>query len=54
MRALTWHGKRDVRVEEVPDPRIEKPDDIIVQVTSTGICGSDLPFRRSIRSRTSR
>ncbi|MEV1024928.1 alcohol dehydrogenase catalytic domain-containing protein [Streptomyces sp. NPDC050264] len=42
MRALTWQGKRDVRVEEVPDPRIEKPDDIIVQVTSTGICGSDL------------
>ncbi|MEV0254117.1 alcohol dehydrogenase catalytic domain-containing protein [Streptomyces sp. NPDC050732] len=42
MRALTWQGKRDVRVDEVPDPRIEKPDDVIVQVTSTGICGSDL------------
>ncbi|MFK8906172.1 alcohol dehydrogenase catalytic domain-containing protein [Streptomyces sp. YS-3] len=42
MRALTWHGKRDVRVETVPDPRIEKPDDIVVRVTSTGICGSDL------------
>jgi threonine dehydrogenase-like Zn-dependent dehydrogenase len=42
MRALTWQGKRDVRIEEVPDPRIEKPDDIIVRVTSTGICGSDL------------
>jgi threonine dehydrogenase-like Zn-dependent dehydrogenase len=42
MRALTWQGKRDVRIEEVPDPRIEKPDDIVVQVTSTGICGSDL------------
>ncbi|WP_329394912.1 alcohol dehydrogenase catalytic domain-containing protein [Streptomyces melanogenes] len=42
MRALTWQGKRDVRVETVPDPRIEKPDDIVVRVTSTGICGSDL------------
>lgn len=42
MRALTWQGKRDVRVETVPDPRIEKPTDVIVNVTSTGICGSDL------------
>ncbi|MGX1762443.1 zinc-dependent alcohol dehydrogenase [Streptomyces lydicus] len=42
MRALTWHGKRDVRVETVPDPKIQDPTDIIVRVTSTGICGSDL------------
>lgn len=42
MRALTWQGRRDVRVETVPDPKIEKPDDIVVRVTSTGICGSDL------------
>ena len=42
MKAVAWHGKRDVRVEEVPDPRIEKPNDAIVRVTSTGICGSDL------------
>jgi threonine dehydrogenase-like Zn-dependent dehydrogenase len=42
MRAVTWHGKRDVRVDTVPDPRIEDPTDIIVQITSTGICGSDL------------
>ncbi|MEO5608608.1 MAG: zinc-dependent alcohol dehydrogenase [Ornithinibacter sp.] len=42
MRALTWQGKRDVRVEEVPDPRIEKPTDAIIRVTSTAICGSDL------------
>ncbi|RII09703.1 Formaldehyde dismutase [Streptomyces sp. YIM 130001] len=42
MRALTWQGKRDVRVETVPDPRIEDPTDIVVRVTSTGICGSDL------------
>ncbi|WFE43940.1 zinc-dependent alcohol dehydrogenase [Verrucosispora sp. WMMD1129] len=42
MRALTWQGKRDVRVEEVPDPRIEDPTDAIVRITSTAICGSDL------------
>ena len=42
MKALTWHGKRDVRVEEVPDPSIEKPTDAIIKVTSTAICGSDL------------
>ncbi|GAA3030368.1 alcohol dehydrogenase catalytic domain-containing protein [Streptomyces glomeratus] len=42
MRALTWQGRRDVRVETVPDPRMEKPDDVIIRITSTGICGSDL------------
>jgi threonine dehydrogenase-like Zn-dependent dehydrogenase len=42
MKALTWHGKRDVRVETVPDPAIEQSTDAIVRVTSTGICGSDL------------
>ena len=42
MKALTWHGKRDVRVDEVPDPRIEQPTDALVRITTTGICGSDL------------
>lgn len=42
MKAVTWHGKRDVRVENVPDPRIEQPTDVIVKITSTNICGSDL------------
>jgi len=42
MKALTWHGKRDVRVEEVPDPTIEQPTDAIVKITSSAICGSDL------------
>jgi threonine dehydrogenase-like Zn-dependent dehydrogenase len=42
MKAVTWHGKRDVRVDEVPDPRIEEPTDAIIRVTSSGICGSDL------------
>ena len=42
MKAVTWHGKRDVRVDDVPDPKIEAPTDAIVQITSSGICGSDL------------
>jgi threonine dehydrogenase-like Zn-dependent dehydrogenase len=42
VKALTWHGKRDVRVEEVPDPRVEQPTDAVIRVTSTAICGSDL------------
>ncbi len=42
MKALTFHGKRDVRVDSVPDPRIEQPNDAIIRVTSSGICGSDL------------
>ena len=42
MKAVTWHGTRDVRVDTVPDPKIEKPTDAIVRITSTGICGSDL------------
>src|SRR5215213_4052538 len=42
MRALVWHGKRDVRVDSVPDPTIEEPTDVIVRVTTTGLCGSDL------------
>lgn len=42
MRALTWHGKHDVRVETVPDPSLVNPRDAIIEVTSTAICGSDL------------
>ncbi|MEU6346908.1 zinc-dependent alcohol dehydrogenase [Streptomyces sp. NPDC046977] len=42
MRATVWQGKRDVRVETVPDPRIEKPTDAVIRITSTGLCGSDL------------
>lgn len=42
MKALCWHGKGDVRIDNVPDPRIEEPRDAIVKVTSTAICGSDL------------
>ncbi|MCV7432986.1 zinc-dependent alcohol dehydrogenase [Mycolicibacterium bacteremicum] len=42
MKAVTWQGKRDVRVEQVPDPKIEQSTDAIIEVTSTNICGSDL------------
>jgi threonine dehydrogenase-like Zn-dependent dehydrogenase len=42
VKALAWHGTRDVRVDTVPDPAIEQPTDIIIRVTSCGICGSDL------------
>jgi len=42
MKALCWHGKKDVRCDTVPDPRIEDPRDAIVKVTSCAICGSDL------------
>jgi threonine dehydrogenase-like Zn-dependent dehydrogenase len=42
VRALTWQGTHDVRVETVPDPVIEQPTDIVIRVTSSGVCGSDL------------
>jgi len=42
MKALTWRGKRDVRVDNVPDPTIQEPTDAIVRITTTNICGSDL------------
>ncbi|RBY89300.1 zinc-dependent alcohol dehydrogenase [Blastococcus sp. TF02A-30] len=42
MRAVTWHGRGDVRVDTVPDPVIQEPTDVIVEITSSGICGSDL------------
>src|SRR5437763_948139 len=42
MKAVTFHGKRDVRVDNVPDPIIQEPTDAIIRITSTAICGSDL------------
>lgn len=42
MKATTWHGKRDIRVEEVPEPSIVLPTDVIIEVTASAICGSDL------------
>ena len=42
MKALVYHGKRDVRVDNVPDPTIQEATDAIIRITSTGLCGSDL------------
>ncbi|MDA8249001.1 MAG: alcohol dehydrogenase catalytic domain-containing protein, partial [Rhodospirillales bacterium] len=42
MRALVYHGKQDIRCDQVPDPRIEHPRDAVIRVTSCAICGSDL------------
>ena len=42
MRALTYHGATDVRVDTVPDPKLQDPDDVLLKVTATAICGSDL------------
>jgi threonine dehydrogenase-like Zn-dependent dehydrogenase len=42
VKAVAWHGKRDVRVDDVPDPVIKQPTDAIVRITTTAICGSDL------------
>src|SRR5258708_5605332 len=42
MKAVVYHGPRQVSVDEVPDARIEKPTDVLVRITSTNICGSDL------------
>src|SRR5437588_7692148 len=42
MKALCWYGRKDVRVESMPDPAILNPRDAIVKITSTAICGSDL------------
>ena len=46
MKALTYHGSRDVRVDNVPDPVLQADDDILLRVTSTAICGSDLHLYR--------
>ncbi|WP_129843254.1 zinc-dependent alcohol dehydrogenase [Streptomyces sp. RFCAC02] len=42
MKAAVWHGKRDVRIDEVPDPAVKEPTDAVIRVTSSGLCGSDL------------
>ncbi|MGZ4540662.1 MAG: zinc-dependent alcohol dehydrogenase [Blastococcus sp.] len=42
MKAVTWHGQHDVRVDDVPDPVIQEPTDAVIRVTTTNICGSDL------------
>lgn len=46
MRAVTWHGPEDIRVEEVPDPEIASPEDVVLRVKRTAVCGSDLHVYR--------
>jgi len=48
MKAVCWRGTKDVRVEEVPDPKIMNPRDAVVRVTSTAICGSDLHLYNNV------
>src|ERR687897_1390986 len=42
MKAAVWHGPRDIRVDEVEDPKIEEATDAVIKITSSAICGSDL------------
>lgn len=42
MKAAVWHGKRDIRIDDVPDPTIQESTDAIIRITSSGLCGSDL------------
>ncbi|MDB5390840.1 MAG: putative alcohol dehydrogenase protein [Planctomycetaceae bacterium] len=42
MKALCWHGTGDVRIDNVPDSKIQDPRDVIIKITASGICGSDL------------
>jgi threonine dehydrogenase-like Zn-dependent dehydrogenase len=48
MRASVFHGKGDIRIEEVPDPSIQQPTDAVVRITHAAICGSDLWFYRGV------
>ncbi|WP_445259030.1 zinc-dependent alcohol dehydrogenase [Nocardioides aurantiacus] len=50
MRAAVWHGVGDVRLDEVPDPRIENPTDAVVEITTSALCGTDLHFVRGTMS----
>lgn len=45
MKALCWYGKYDVRIQDVPEPKILNPRDAIIKVTTTAICGSDLHLK---------
>lgn len=50
MRAITWHGRHDMRVEKVADPKILAPTDAIIKITATAICGSDLHLYNGVMS----
>ncbi|WP_158041116.1 alcohol dehydrogenase catalytic domain-containing protein, partial [Kocuria sp. CNJ-770] len=46
MKALVWHGEGDIRLDNVADPSIQDPNDAIVRITRSAICGTDLHFIR--------
>lgn len=46
MKAVTWHGREDVRVEEMPEPEVQEADDVLLRVERTAVCGSDLHIYR--------
>jgi threonine dehydrogenase-like Zn-dependent dehydrogenase len=52
MRAAVYHGPRDMRIDQVPDPIIQAPTDVVARITHAGICGSDLWSYRGIDQRT--
>ena len=51
MRATVYHGPRDMRIDQVPDPIIEAPTDVVARITHAGVCGSDLWSYRGIDQR---
>ena len=46
MRAVVWHGVGDIRIDDVPDPKLQEPTDAVVRLTASAICGTDLHFVR--------
>jgi threonine dehydrogenase-like Zn-dependent dehydrogenase len=46
MKAVVWHGVGDIRLDDVPEPKIEQPTDAVVRLTASAICGTDLHFVR--------
>ena len=50
MKALVWHGLGDIRLDDVPDPKIEQPTDAVIRLTASAICGTDLHFVRGTMS----
>jgi len=46
MKAVVWHGIGDIRLDDVPDPKVEQPTDAVIRLTASAICGTDLHFMR--------
>jgi threonine dehydrogenase-like Zn-dependent dehydrogenase len=52
MRAVVWHGVGDIRIDGVPDPKVQQPTDAVVRPTASAICGTDLHFVRGTPRRS--